>query len=339
MDFIEESALGEKPFFLYLAPTSLHGPHHAQDLLRDYDYTPEGRIEGLDAYAPDLEKLAAEIADMPSPRSHRYTGMRFLDHQAGMVMDKLEELGIAGNTVLIFLPDHNTEPGKSTCYEKGVKIPMVIKWPGKTKPGSRTAARVQTMDLLPTIVELVGGKVPEGYLLDGKSLTPVLEDPVKEVREYIFSESGYTRSVLDGNMKYIAFRYPDDILLGMKNGEYKKAPTHVATPGGIPVVNMAFYPAYWEPDQLFDLDRDPYEQHNLAADPAYAEKLAKLQEVLKEHLAGFDHPFDLSPQPFMQSEQFSELKNITARQKPEDIVWYVRDWGTITWPPEKGNGL
>ncbi len=196
------------PFFLYLAATSLHGPHHAEGLVRNYSYTPEGMMEGLEAYTPDLRKLSAEIAEMDSPQSHRYTGMAFLDHQVGLVMKKLEELGLEENTIVIFLPDHNTEPAKATCYEKGIRIPMIIKWPGKIEAGGKTEARAQTMDILPTVLEMAGVPLPEDYQIDGKSLLPVLEDPDQAFRKYIFAESGYTRSVSDG----ISNILPSDIL-------------------------------------------------------------------------------------------------------------------------------
>ncbi len=62
IDFIEESADRKQPFFLYLTPTSLHGPHHAEGLERDYNYTTEGVVEGVSDYNLDVEKLMSEIA-------------------------------------------------------------------------------------------------------------------------------------------------------------------------------------------------------------------------------------------------------------------------------------
>ncbi len=334
LDFIEESSRRDQPFFLYLTPTSLHGPHHAEGLLRDYRYTPEGVVEGISAYTPDVEKLNAEIAGMSSPRSHRYTGMAFLDHQVGLVMNKLEELGIGENTIVIFLPDHNTEPAKATCYEKGIRIPMLIKWPGKIEPESKTAARVQTIDLLPTILEMAGVPLPEGYEIDGESFMPVIEKNDQAFKKYIFAESGYTRSVCDGQYKYIAFRYPEELIEKMKSGALKSAPNYVnAGSGGLPVVSMKFYPSYFDADQLFELSTDPYEQENLAYVPAYEEKLAELQEVLKEHLASFRHPFDLSVDPFVRSVQYLALVKESKKASVYDIPWYVRDWGEVVWPP------
>lgn len=336
VDFIEQSAERDQPFFLYLAATSLHGPHHAEGLERDYSYTPEGKLEGISAYNLDVDKLSAEISSMASPQSHRYTGMAFLDHQVGLVMDKLKELGMEENTIVIFLPDHNTEPAKATCYEKGIRIPMLIKWPGKIDPESKTAARVQTIDLLPTILEMAGVPLPEDYEIDGESLMPVIEDNELPFKKYIFAESGFTRSVSDGQFKYIAFRYPEESLAKMKSGALKTAPNYVKEgSGGIPVVSIKFYPSYFDADQLFDLSTDPYEMENLAYDLVYEEKVAQLQEVLKEHLSSFRHPFDLYVDPFVRSDQYWALVKESKKESVYDIPWYVRDWGEVVWPPVK----
>jgi len=336
IDFIEESARHSQPFFLYLTPTSLHGPHHAEGLIRDYTYTPEGKVEGVEKYNLDLQKLKSDIESMTSPLSHRYTGMAFLDHQVGVIMDKLEELGMEENTIVIFLPDHNTEPAKATCYEKGIRIPMIIKWPGRINPSSKTLARVQTIDLFPTILEMAGAAIPEGYETDGESFMPVIENNDQPFRKYIFAESGYTRSVSDGEFKYIVFRYPAEVMEKMKNGTLDYAPNYLNTKGGgIPVVSMKFYPSYFDADQLFDLTSDPFEQRNLAYDPAYEEKLAELQGVLKKHLSSFQHPFDLTVDPFVRSDQYRALVKETKKQSVYDIPWYVRDWGEVVWPPVK----
>ena len=99
VDFIEQHAGKEKPFFLYLAGTSVHGPHHAAGLERDFSYTPGGKIDEVLKYQLDVAQLKSEIEGMESPASHRYCGMAFLDHQVGLIVNKLEELNITDNTL------------------------------------------------------------------------------------------------------------------------------------------------------------------------------------------------------------------------------------------------
>ncbi len=163
---------------------------------------------------------------------------------------------------------------------------------------------------------------------------PVIEDNDLPFRKYIFAESGYTRSVSDGEFKYIAFRYPEKILDDMKDGSLDYAPNYLNTKGiGLPVIPITFYPSYFDADQLFDLESDPYEIQNMAYDPAYETKLAELQAVLKEHLASFAHPFDLEVDEFVRSDQYWSLVAETKKLSVYDIPWYVRDWGEISWPP------
>ncbi len=332
MDFLDAAAARDQPFFLYLTATSLHGPHHAEGLVRDYAYTPEGKLDGLDQYMLDTAKLRSDIEGLSSPKSHRFAGMAFLDHQVGLVLEKLKALNVDDNTVVIFLPDHNTEPAKATTYEKGIRIPMVVRWPGKIE-ASASVARIQTTDILPTIMDIAGVSLPDGFQTDGKSFLTVLERGEESFRKYVFAESGYTRSVSDGTYKYIAFRYPPELIDQMISGKLK-TPNQMNTRTVVfGRIAAAFYPSYFDPDQLFDLTSDPYEQNNLAGDVAYQEKLEELQDVLAEHLASFSHPFDLSVPDFLYTDDYRALTEETKKLKPEDIDWYVRDWGKIVWPP------
>ncbi len=120
----------------------------------------------------------------------------------------------------------------------------------------------------------------------------------------------------------------------MKNDDLDYAPNYVnARRNGQSIISIQFYPSYFDADQLFDLKNDPYEQANLAYDPAYADKVAELQEVLKQHLSSFAHPFDLYVDPFMRSDQYWSLVTETKKLSVYDIPWYERDWGEIIWPP------
>lgn len=336
MQFIEKNAFGKKPFFLYLATSSVHGPNHAEGLKRDYRFTPEGYLEGLSAYKPDLAVLESEMQGMPTEKKHRFAGMKFMDHQLGMLTDKLEEYGISDNTVIVFLPDHNTEPAKATCYEKGIRIPMIITWPGRISPELTSAARIQMTDIFPTLLEIANIGRSEAVVTDGKSFLNLFNTPGAEFRELLFAESGYTRSVSDGRYKYIAFRYPQSILDKMKKGELNYAPNYVNKKfNGQSVIAYNYYPSYFDADQLFDLQMDPFEQNNLADNPQYSEVLEDMKNRLSEHLKEFEHPFDLSEEGLMAGETFKALVNESLKQKPEDIEWYARDWGKIVWPPDE----
>jgi arylsulfatase A-like enzyme len=119
----------------------------------------------------------------------------------------------------------------------------------------------------------------------------------------------------------------------MKNGEVKVALDHMeSTRQSHSSIALSCFPHYFDPDQLYDLGSDPYEQHNLADAPAYANVLADLRDTLKSELETFRHPYDLSVPEFMESERFAEL--VEARQEigAGRVGWWDQ---SFKWPPEE----
>ena len=171
--------------------------------------------------------------------------------------------------------------------------------------------------------------------LDGKSIDAVLKGDETSVHDYIYSESGLVRSVSDGKYKYIAFRYPKSVTNQLESGELDYVPNcmnlerqaHAA-------IAMQKYPSYFDADQLFDLEKDPYEQHNLACDPVYKETLANMQVILKEYLSDFDHAFHMGDTAFMRTEQYADMAQKSRDMGTDWIPWLRRDHGSILWPPE-----
>jgi arylsulfatase A-like enzyme len=122
-----------------------------------------------------------------------------LDESVGRIMARLEELGLAENTVVIFSSDngglggyHRTEPasekkgftdntplrgGKGTLYEGGIRVPFIVRWPAVVKAGAMSDVPVAHVDVYPTLVDIAGGERRAGYKLDGLSFATVLKDP------------------------------------------------------------------------------------------------------------------------------------------------------------------
>lgn len=164
----------KKPFFLYMSHYAVHIPYAADKrFIQKY----------LDAGLPQKEAEYAALVE----------GM---DKSLGDIMDYLKEKRIDKNTIIIFLSDnggfsmaprsgeaftHNLplKSGKGSVYEGGIRVPMLVKWPGTVKPGSSTEQYVIIEDLFPTILEMAGlKKYTKVQEVDGKSFTPVLKDPV-----------------------------------------------------------------------------------------------------------------------------------------------------------------
>jgi arylsulfatase A-like enzyme len=102
----------------------------------------------------------------------------------GRVLEALKAAGKAEDTLVVFFSDNGGHMGATSCkplrgakgtlYEGGIRVPMIVRWPGKVKPGSRSGTPVIGTDLYPTFLAVAGAKGPEGYTLDGEDITPVL---------------------------------------------------------------------------------------------------------------------------------------------------------------------
>ncbi len=169
---------GEDPFFLNLCYYTVHTPI-------------EGKPE-------DAEYFESQIGEETSHRNSHYAAMhKSLDENVGRVLKKVKARGLENRTIVIFLSDNggytgkwkggqvvtNNDPlrsGKGSLYEGGVRIPLIVRWPGKGRAGAECAVPVTTTDLLPTIAEMTGLgerlKV-EDRKLDGISIASLLVEP------------------------------------------------------------------------------------------------------------------------------------------------------------------
>lgn len=227
-----------RPFFLYLAHWGVHSP--------------------LQATQEDYEA----VGDIQPHRLRVYAAMiRALDRSVGQIVDKLEAEGLSDNTLIILssdnggagyigLPDINApyRGWKITLFEGGIRVPMMLKWPGKIAPGTVLETPVAHIDVMPTIAEATGATVPEGVEIDGRSMlgeamgTGALERP----NDAIFWQSGFYKVVRAGDWK-LQVNERQDML--------------------------------W----LFDLTSDPTEQVNLA--DARPDKVAELRALIDAHHA------------------------------------------------------
>lgn len=333
IDFLEQQKNAQDPFFLYVATTAVHGPSHHDALDKDVTQTPEGKINEAAQYQPNIDSLKAEIQNIPGPDKHKYAGMAYLDHHVGTVLKKLAEIGKSDNTIILFMADHNVEPGKATTYEKGIHIPMIVSWPGVTS-GAQSSSFIQTIDVLPTLAALAGAELPQDHQIDGMNMVELFEAPSRLIRQHVYTEAGYTRAINDGKYKYVAFKYPQFMIEQMQAGEIDYAPNQLGMyKQAHSSIAIEAYPAYFAPDQLYDLENDPYEQNNLVQNPEYQAELERMQEALDAQLKAFDHPYDMNTDPFRQTSKYQQLVEKTKALGTDYIPWLRSHHGGIVWPP------
>jgi arylsulfatase A-like enzyme len=325
LDFLDECG-EDQPFFLYVTPTAFHGPPHEESYELDERYTQGGKRANPFGCHPPRSRMRERLADRGLPYNHDTVGITWIDDQVGAILRKLASMGVADNTVVIFKVDHNTETGKGTCHQEGTHIPMVMRWPGVTVPGAVCRAQVQNIDFLPTVFEVAGVEPPAGMPLDGTSWLPLLSGDKERIHSDLFFEFGYARAVLYGRWTYIALRYPQRLIDAMASGELEEAPNHTNQRlQGQMNVAIETYPAYFDPDQLFDVASDPGERHNLAGDPDYEDVLAMMKERLQVYLDTFEHPFDLRVPDFMRSDRYRELCDATRQIGTGYLSWWPKD--------------
>jgi arylsulfatase A-like enzyme len=309
IDFLDtRPAGGEKPFFLYYGTTIPHGPDpwgktkdgYTFSLDADPGYTGEGYRTDLDySFMPSRASIKNEVADAGFAEKHAY--LTWFDHSIGAILRKLEERGLASNTLVIISSDHGTwRYGKTTPYEGGLKVPLVMRWPAVIKPAATYPHLVLNTDYAATILELAGAKTPADYRLDGVSLAPVLRGTESgPLRGETFHEIGYARALKTAKWKYIAVRHPPAIQRRINAGEkfpgFKKdappnpRPYHTAN-SHLGYHSSRYNPHYFEADQLYDLENDPQEKTNLV--DRHPEVVADLKARLSIHLKSFpNRPF------------------------------------------------
>lgn len=301
LDFLDtRTAEGEKPFFLYYGTTIPHGPDpwsktkngYVFSLDADPGYSGEGYRTDLDySFMPSREAIKKEVRDAGFDEKHAY--ITWFDHSIGAILRKLEERGLAENTLVIISSDHGTwRYGKTTAYDGGLKVPLVMRWPAAIKPGSTYPHLVLNTDYAATILDLAGAKPPADYRLDGVSLAPVLCGKESgPLREETYHEIGYARAVKTEKWKYIAVRYPPEIQRRIDAGEkfpaFNDAPP-LSKPYLVANSHLGFNssrnnPNYFQSDQLYDLENDPQENTNVfESQPAVVTDLkARLSGYLK----------------------------------------------------------
>jgi arylsulfatase A-like enzyme len=139
----------------------------------------------------------------------------YLDHQIGRLLGRMMELGIFDDTLIIYTTDHGEKLGdfgsfwKASFLEPSARIPLIVKWPKSMdlEPGRSIESLACLEDLLPTLCDFGGAKIPDG--IDGQNLRPAIEGSGKSTRPYIWGQFGEaTHMIRTERFKYIY--YPDD---------------------------------------------------------------------------------------------------------------------------------
>lgn len=242
IDFIERNK--DKPFFLLIAHNTIHDPlmEHEETIQQYSDPSAIAKAENHPVLGAMVDRL---------------------DRSVGRVLDKLEESGLADNTMVIFFSDNGGldkyakqtpfRAGKGWLYEGGIRVPLIVRWPGKINAGVTTDAIISSTDFLPTFTDIWNAK-PTNTDIDGRSFMKVLIDNKSHVHDTIF------------------WHYPHYHGSGM-------LPAAAVRAGDYKLIEWYEQSLLTDEDglELYNLKDDPGEQNNLAADmPERTEALLQL---------------------------------------------------------------
>ncbi len=195
LGFVERNKA--QPFFLYLA---FNAPHVASNLEKDRWQVPASYLQSFPPAntRPNRRAYLAMIACM--------------DEAIGELLDRLKQLGLEDNTLVMFLSDNGgagpgdnapLRSGKATLWEGGVRVPFIARWPGRIPAGTVTDAFLSSLELLPTLAAASSARRPRGIVLDGFDMLPVLQGKSRSRRTEMFWEWRAQRAARVGDFKWV----------------------------------------------------------------------------------------------------------------------------------------
>ncbi len=293
-DWMAEAALKfiaqnkAKPFYLHYCPTLLHGPDNSWRKDMDHpDITGAGQVKPDPVWLKRRQDVLEKTKALGMTDDHQ-VGIAWIDSNLGVLLDQLDALGLTQNTLIVFAPDHGSTLKSSLYARDSCQIPMLMRWPAGIAAGSTCAELVQSIDLAPTWFELAKAKVPEGYHLDGRDLTPLFKTGTTDQwRDSLYFEIDNLRAVMTKDWRYIATRYTKDRLEMIHQAKPQELPKLMSPY----MLRGATHPGFFDEDQLYDLRQDPDEMKNLAASPEFSAQLKTMKSKLKEYLEKQDRPF------------------------------------------------
>ncbi len=255
----------------------------------EYEYNPEFPIDPNSIEIPDY----MDLPDWPAIREDvaRYFSQNMgMEKMIGEVLQALDDLDLTENTLVLFLSDNGPHyPGMiATLYDRGIATPMMVRWPGKIKPGTKINNLINSIDIMPTFLEAAGVPVPDS--VQGKSFLPMLTGEDRSpTHEAIYAELTEhvdyipCRAVRTHDWKYIK-NYSDNAFGLDMNNHDKWAHKLCELPG-------QDWKAPRPKEELYDLRKDPYEKNNLAENKKYSKQLEKMRTMLKDYQKRTDDPF------------------------------------------------
>ncbi|MBN1670509.1 MAG: sulfatase-like hydrolase/transferase [Kiritimatiellae bacterium] len=284
--FIRENK--DRPFALYV---NFLEPHMPFTSCRDGQYDPNAITLPANFEHADYPTLRARVTADKLRRPYgseadwraliaRYWGMcSLVDTHVGQILATLSECGLDENTIVVFTSDHGDMMGshkllaKALMYEEAVRVPFLIRVPG-VSGGRQVAEPVSQLDIVPTLLDLMGVDIPD--TLEGESLRPAIEGTDRCKRDVVIEWYGH-----EGRPQEIG-----ELLAGRPEWNYTIEQVRASFGDPIRTLITAdgwkFCCSPMGEHMLYDLNADPHEMNNLAADPAQADRMNRMLDRIRQ---------------------------------------------------------
>jgi len=315
-ELIAEAVKQNKPFFLHLNTSDPHRPWPGSvdevDMLKrlekEFGKKPSPMRPYPRNYSPYEVPVPGYLPDLPGVRvdlAQYYSALHNADKTVGRIIDALKEAGAWEDTIVICFADQGASlpTSKQNLYPVSTRIPLIIRWPGVTRPGSVVhASMVSIIDIMPTLIEGLG--LPNVADMEGRSFLGLMRGNGSGGRDHIFTSYNYAypgvqafpmRAVQSKDFIYIynawhgesnvdpkhRLRYDGNIdpLTGLCWKSMKEAAA--SDPDLAKRVEFIIDRA---PEEFYDLQKDPYCLDNRIADASHSSRIAEMRRMLEEQM-------------------------------------------------------
>ena len=195
--------IGQRPFFLYLP---FNAPHGASTLAEDNG----GQKPGVQAPEEEVAKYLGVVKEEKLARY--YAAVTVMDRVIGEVLKAIDDAGQTDNTIVMFMSDNGgsgnggnapLKGSKSTMWEGGLRVPFIIRWPGKVPAGKVTDEFLTALEIVPTLLAATGAPAPKDVKLDGFDMLPILRGEKPSPRQDMFWQRRSDKAARVGNWKWL----------------------------------------------------------------------------------------------------------------------------------------
>ena len=295
------------PFCLIIASDYPHGPYPQTS-----NYS-----------KADIFKLPYDPSYIGNHKPGYYQNIQDDNDQLGQVLNMVDNYGLKENTMFIYASDHGLS-GKWSLKEQGLRVPFIVRWPGKIKPNTTSETLLTLVDVLPTILEVSNTEIPSE--IDGKSFLETLNGSKMKIHDYVFGVSTrqnireckiFPSRMIRGN-RYKLIRNFNSVEVVNSNLGDNPVINEFAKIGAESFPNVPY-------EELYDLEKDPYQKVNLIDNPKYKKTRNRLSVALENWMKSqedflLDNPISVLKPTLHPLDKNSKWNNV-----PDYLIGKLND--------------